>query len=195
MPGIVAPLLAVIHRLRDAISAAVRPSDKRWPRIAAAWLWLDVVVKQVAGLAARHEAGKLRRGAPRAPAGGRKKPPRSAERRIPLRHPFGWLAREVPETASLIAELEARLADPALQPLLEAAPDRVGRLLRPLCRALGLTPPAPIRRPASRAAAQTAAKTGASGPASPGAVDLDPPHFYWPRRGDPETDALSPKIA
>ncbi len=101
----------------------------------------------------------------------------------PFRYGFGWVPREIPDCAPVIAEFEARLAAPEFRPLLEAEPARFARLLRPICRALGLTPPEPLR--------QLPAATGAP----PAPDDWRAPHTSVPRRGDPEFDALSLKIA
>ena len=55
----------------------------------------------------------------------------------------GWLLAALPDTAPAIAaDLRALLDDPAIATLLAAAPS-LHRPLRPLLRALGLTPPAP----------------------------------------------------
>ncbi len=155
-PGIVADLLAVIHRIREAVADIVRARGKS-PRngpLFVAWMWLETAIDRITRLAARHEAGKLRPPAPRQPHASphASSPVEPEDRRIPLRYRPGWLAAELEgAAASLIAEFEARLADPALQSLLEAEPARCGALLRPLCRALGLTPPEPIRDPPARA--------------------------------------------
>ena len=54
----------------------------------------------------------------------------------------GWLVRELGwEAAAFTSQLEALLADPAMQAALVAAPG-IGRIMRPICRMLGVAPAA-----------------------------------------------------
>ncbi|WP_236656407.1 hypothetical protein [Acidiphilium sp. C61] len=55
-----------------------------------------------------------------------------------------WLLAPVPEAAAAAGLLRALLADPALQRRIGEEP-RLGRILRPLCRSLGLKLPAMLR--------------------------------------------------
>ena len=64
--------------------------------------------------------------------------------RLPSAH--GWAGRRIPEAAPSAGQLEYLLQDPDTRALTEAAP-QAGRLLRPLCRALGITQPAWLRLP------------------------------------------------
>jgi hypothetical protein len=52
----------------------------------------------------------------------------------------GWLIPLVPEAAAAGSQLRHLLADPEMAALVEAAP-QMGRLLRPLCRSLGVRLP------------------------------------------------------
>ncbi|MCC6719456.1 MAG: hypothetical protein IT555_16360 [Acetobacteraceae bacterium] len=63
-------------------------------------------------------------------------PTRRAWLVVPLRH----------HGAAYACQLEVLLADPEFPAFIAAAP-QAGRILRPLCRMLGLTPPAPLRLP------------------------------------------------
>ncbi len=83
-----------------------------------------------------------------------KTPPRPRER---LPEKPGWLVRIVGPRAAYGPELERLLAGAEMQALIRAAP-QVGRLLRPLCRMLGVVPdpailpPPPPRPPRVRPA-------------------------------------------
>ena len=96
-------------------------------------------------LAARVEAGRPSR-ARRRPAAPR--PPRARAPRKPrLPQGFAWVIRLVPYTAAGSAsQLQHLLAEPDMAALIAAAPS-VGRLLRPLCRMLGVRPPPALRLP------------------------------------------------
>ncbi len=195
LTSLVAAFLAVIRRLSDAISEAARPSDTkaRFARMAAAWFWLDTRLHRFLEFTHRAEAGRLRPLRPRSQTGPRRPAKRDEERLPPLRYGFGWFPREIPECAAVIAEFEARLAAPEFRPLLEAEPARFARLLRPICRALGLTPPEPLRQPPAATAPAEPAEP--KPPAPPAPDEWRFPSASLPRRGDPELDALSPKIA
>ncbi len=189
-PAIVVALLAALQRLRQAVVGSIEPSDRgpRIGRMAAAFLWLDTVMERIARLAVRHAEGRLRPLRPRpaqADAPPRAPRPKPKLPRIALPRQFGWLARELERPDALIDAFAARLADPAFQSFLQAEPARFGRLLRPVCHAFGLTPPGPIREPAPNPTAKARAEPK---------PEPERERWSWPRRGDPETDALSPKI-
>jgi hypothetical protein len=57
-----------------------------------------------------------------------------------------WLLRLLPEAEPFAAQLQAMLAQPDMQALLQAKPSLI-RLIRPLCRMLGVQPPAEPRPP------------------------------------------------
>jgi len=60
---------------------------------------------------------------------------------------YGWLARMAPETVPSGIEFAYLLAQPEMTELLATAP-RLWRVLRPLCRMFGITPPeAPLPAP------------------------------------------------
>jgi hypothetical protein len=119
--------------------------------------------------------------APASHRSGRSGPP-------PARLPksFGWLVRLVPQAAASAAQLQHLLADPEFAALAAAAP-QAGRILRPLCRMLGirpppgpLTPPPLTRRPRPRAPAPP--RRAAPGPAPPVASHRAPPPPRPPTR-------------
>ena len=56
---------------------------------------------------------------------------------------FGWLVQMTQSAAAYGSHLEALLAEPGMADLLAAAPS-AGRLLRPLCRMLGVAPGPPL---------------------------------------------------
>ncbi|MCU4158638.1 hypothetical protein AiwAL_00760 [Acidiphilium sp. AL] len=74
---------------------------------------------------------------------------------VPLSLPrrFGWLLAPVPEARVAASQLRFFFSDPAVAVMIEADP-RFGRLLRPLCRAVGLRLPPCLRivKPARPAA-------------------------------------------
>jgi hypothetical protein len=57
-----------------------------------------------------------------------------------------WVSRRIPEAAPSVGQFEALLHDPQTRALTEAAP-QAGRLLRPLCRALGIPQPGWLKLP------------------------------------------------
>lgn len=59
---------------------------------------------------------------------------------------FGWVVRRVPEAGPSAGRLEALLQEEEARRFVTEVP-RAGRLLRPLCRALGQHPPAWLRLP------------------------------------------------
>ncbi|MBV9490798.1 MAG: hypothetical protein JO069_13925 [Verrucomicrobia bacterium] len=61
---------------------------------------------------------------------------------------FGWMLRFGSEVAGRRSQLEHWLTtEPELGPLLAAAPQQAGRILRPLCHMLGIKPPPALRLP------------------------------------------------
>jgi|GEM_PF-2471226 len=76
----------------------------------------------------------------RTPAATAKRPPT----RLPRAH--AWVNHRIPEAAPPSGRLEALLHDPDTRAFVQAAP-QAGRLLRPLCQALGLPQPDWLRLP------------------------------------------------
>ncbi len=79
------------------------------------------------------------------PSRRRQRPPASPARLALPRRP-AWLLAPVPEAVAAAGQLRALLAEPELQRRIAADP-RFGRILRPLCRTLGLKLPAALRLP------------------------------------------------
>ncbi len=119
------------------------------PFVALIYGRLSRLAVRFARLAARVQAGVL----PRA-AGVRADSERIRPVAVRLPRGFGWLIRMMPEAAVYGSQLRHLLSEPGMVALLAAAP-QAGRLLRPLCRMLGveeaaeLLPPAPARRKAA----------------------------------------------
>jgi hypothetical protein len=118
---------------------------------------------------ARRLAARMAAAAPLA-SPPRKAAPRAAPARPYIRLPrgFTWLVRAVPGTASGAATLQFLLDDPEMAAVAQLPPMR--RLLRPLCRMLGVQPPPIVKQPAPRS--ETAAP--------------EPIHAVEPRHTPPE---------
>ncbi len=154
---------AIIDLLHRAVAARIAGGALAGPLIILICGRLRRMARRFASLAARHVAGRLhiRRRAPS---------PRPARRRSgpPGWYPRGhaWLVRLVPAAAGGGSQLQYLLAEPEMADFLAAAP-QAGRILRPLCRALGIRPPETLRlKPPAR-------RTPASPP--PAASPSDPP--------------------
>jgi hypothetical protein len=121
------------------------------------WGRLRRMAARFASVAARLRAGTLCAAAPRPRAAA----PRARPRRpgtLRLSRGFASLLRQVPQASFAGSQLQHLLADPEMAVLLNAAP-QLGRILRPLCRMLGVRPaPGAIPPPPPRPA--TAARTG-----------------------------------
>ena len=105
------------------------------------WTRLRRIAARVAGLAARRGVAPRHR-PPRMQS---ERPARPAPKpRLP--RGTAWLVRLVPETACGAAQLQHLLTEPDMAELIAATP-QMGRLLRPLCRMLGVAPPPAIATP------------------------------------------------
>ncbi len=166
--------------LIDGLCAAVAAHGARGlltvPLLLLLWSRLSRMARRARRLAKRMAAGAPPPN-PRPPA------PRSAPSRPYVRLPrgFTWLVRAVPGTASGAATLQFLLDQPDMAELAQFPPMR--RLLRPLCRMLGVRPP-PVRHPAPPQAAPPV--TRASDP---------PPPPEPPRAGPPAHDPPFPAIS
>jgi hypothetical protein len=77
-----------------------------------------------------------------------------AKNQPPVKHPsaivlprrFGWLPQRLPETAIFADQLQQFLADPEVADLFARCP-QAGKILRPICRILGVQPIPEILRP------------------------------------------------
>ena len=138
-PSLSQRLTLVVQALRAAI-AAHAARDRA--TVALAWLvwpYLNRLAARFAALAARVQAGKLAA----APTTRLRAAPEVLRLQVPrLRPPtlpqgFAWLARLAPSILPLRSQVCHLLGDPELAALLAAAPG-AGRILRPLCRMLGI---------------------------------------------------------
>ena len=150
------------------------------------WARLRRLAARFARLAARLEAA----GPPCAPhraAASRPRSPRpAATRPPPLPRDFGWLVRLVGhEAAGGASQLRHLLTEPDMAALIAASPRQTGRLLRPLCRMLGIVPPPLIAKPSPRAPAEP------PGPATPQPSGASPP----PRAPRPRRKPPAPEVA
>ena len=148
-PELAADLARRLAVILGALAAVIARRFLRMPGrmalILPLWRWLT------------HAARRFERAALRPEVARRIRPARAAGKvraaggdvRLPSGH--GWLVRELGwEAAGHGSQLAHLLAQPEMQALLAAAPG-VGRVLRPLCRVLGLDP-APVARPGAVAA-------------------------------------------
>lgn len=159
----------IIEGLRRAVAARAAAERMAGPLLVPVWCWLRRIASRFAVLAARLPASTLaaaasarRPASPRCSAA-RRSPPPDRARRIPRES--AWLVRLVPEAASAASQLRHLLSDPAMVALIAAAP-QTGRILRPLCRMLGVGPPLGLLAPAPATAA-AAPRPAAAGPAPP----------------------------
>ena len=199
-PSLSQRLTLVVQALRAAI-AAHAARDRA--AVAVAWLvwpYLNRLAARFAALALRVQAGKL------AVAARATRPRAAPETRHPrppgLPQGFAWLARLAPGILPLRSQVCHLLGDPELAALLAVAP-QAGRILRPLCRMLGIEagpgfPPALFQRPdpsptPSPALAPPAPQARAAAPPAP-----EPPAPSRPpprRRARPRVPAFSKALA
>jgi hypothetical protein len=157
----------IVAQLRTALGVfaarEARPPQPVWigatlyaPRVSApalpvlppeAWIlfWnrLDRLLRRFHALHDRWRSNTLPAPRPPRPAKRPACPPAAPHPRT--RHPslpraFAWVNRRIPESSPSSGQLHTLLAEPDTRALVEAAP-QAGRLLRPLCRALGVRPP------------------------------------------------------
>lgn len=83
---------------------------------------------------------------------------------VKLPREFGWVRRALPETGQFAGVLMYLLRDPETAALVEKAPE-AGRILRPLCRLLGIEAPEFLRRTSREA--ESSPPLLASPPTSP----------------------------
>jgi len=154
---------------------------------------LNRINRRFAHLAERIRSGRYkprRRSAAVRPVAAGHPPPSD-----PLPNGFAWLVKLVPASAVFGCHLQHLLHDPEMQALIATAPIPMGKLLRPLCRMLAVTPP-PIlarRRPVrARLPRRAGARPGRSAarpvrpapqaPAAAGCAGRAPPSSPAPPR-------------
>jgi hypothetical protein len=153
-------LAGLIDRLCKAVAAHGVRGLLTAPLILLLWSRLSRMAQRARRLAARMAAGAPL-STPRRHAA-----PRSAPSRPYIRLPRGvtWLVRVVPATSVGAAQLQFLLDDPEMAAIADSPPMR--RLLRPLCRMLGVQPP-PVTKPAPPPAAASQPILGAGTPSRP----------------------------
>ncbi len=178
----------ILSWLCAAIAARAAKQASTRPLLVHLWGALRRLSGRLERLAARVHAGRLP--APH-PASRKRRPdrPRASRPRLPTG--FAWLVRLAPETAPYGTQLQALLDEPEMTALLEAAP-QAGRLLRPLCRMLGVRPAPPL----ALKRAECPPRPSRPKPARP--PDLRPrPSRVWPLGSfllPPRRDADDPPI-
>jgi hypothetical protein len=107
----------------------------------------------------------LAAGAPKSRRRSMEREQKSRPRAPDLPHRRGWVLDPVPEASCSAGQLRDLLADPEAQTLIGSDP-RFGRILRPLCRTLGLTPPPCLHlpKPAARKMRRKARRGAAKKP-------------------------------
>ncbi len=128
----------LIAGLCRAVAARSAGRALAGPLIVLIWGRLRRMAARFGRLAARLRAGKL------SACPTSRRPAASGPQPAPLPRGFAWLIRLVPEAAAGAAQLQHLLDDPAMAALIAAAP-QAGRILRPLCRMLGVPPPPGLR--------------------------------------------------
>ncbi len=150
-----------ISGLREAVAAGAENQPAVMDLAARLWNRLTEAAERFAAIAAHPVARSRRRPAAPAPLPEDTRPedampedampPRPAPPRRTLPRGLGWLARMAPETVPSGIEFAYLLAQPEMTELLAAAP-RLWRVLRPLCRMFGITPPEALPPPPPRRA-------------------------------------------
>ena len=155
------PALALFAWMADCIRAAVAPHTHATTTpgrlLGFFHAYIARSLTRLATLHAAWRAGTIRPSRPRAPrisappisapqtgAPPNTDTPLPAPPRLPRAHL--WLIKQVQATATGYYQLQSILADPDFAAFIAEVP-RAGRILRPLCTALGLEPPAPLRLP------------------------------------------------
>jgi hypothetical protein len=150
---------SLVNELSHAIAWRRDAGLLAGPMAVLLWAWLHHLRDRLLCLAGRIAAGrgsgvprrKLMPIGPETPARAalpaRPKPRRAPQRLLPNQH-AGWLIRLVPEAAIGCSRLQHLFADPDMVALAATAP-QLGRLLRPLCRGVGIALPDYLKPPAS----------------------------------------------
>ena len=132
--------------LKAVIAEVAAPDRSRTAFLVFVWGRLSHMVVRFEKLYARWRAGTLPKArGPRPPRTPREEDNAKPRETPPFRLRGGrmWLVRHVQKSAAFASQLRHLLAtDPEIPAFLQACP-QAGRILRPLCRALGVNLPAP----------------------------------------------------
>jgi hypothetical protein len=173
---------------RDAAITVARPL------LILLWSRLNRTVLRFASLAARAAAGRLAAPRPRLARPAPVSPPSPRPRpRVPAVG-FAWLVRLVPGTAAYGSQLQHLLATPEMTALLATAP-QAGRILRPLCRMLGVPLPPALRLPRVPPAPANPAGGSAAPPSAAHATQGTTPVSAGPPRRAESGRRISPTPA
>ena len=186
-PDLSQRLALIIGALRRIIAARAGRDRAVAAIVLVVWPYLHRLAARFEALARRVRAGGTAVATPRTRPG-RLAPPRSPSC---LPRGVAWLIRLAPDAAQLGGQVRCLLADPELASLLNAAPE-AGRILRPLCRMLGILPgpdlpaalfgpPAPPRSPARPFIPRASTVPEPAAAASP-APEWPPPPGPSPKR-------------
>jgi len=143
----------ILATLRALVAAHAAKDRARAPFLVLVWGAIGRAATRFERLYARWQAGTL---APPRPSRAGQPRQRSAAPRPPPPHlprlptSQAWLLRHVQPAAVSGCQLQNLLATPELAEFLRAAP-HAARILRPLCRMLGITPLPPPLQPPPRA--------------------------------------------
>ena len=138
-------LAAALSGLRATVANHIARAWHLEPLLALIYHRLTRMALRLDRLTQRWQAGTLP--TPRLPRPHAAAPKSSRPKPIAVPKSHLWLVRLVQPTAQFIVPVEIFLANPETRALVEAAP-QAGRILRPLCRALGIAPPDWLRLPA-----------------------------------------------
>ena len=131
-PDLPQRLDGIIVGLQKAVAARAGRHPLLAPLVLLVWPYLRRLMDRFERLATRVRAGG--RSKPRPGTAGTQRTPSPGPR---LPQGAGWLTWLAPEARSYGSQLRHLLADPDMVAFLDADP-RVGRILRPLCHALGI---------------------------------------------------------
>lgn len=144
-----AAILSGIRGMLALRANAIRPITAPAIRVLMLVYWrLARMAGRLDRLVACRQAGTLPRPRPSRAGRPRHEPAASFDRPPPPSCPRGhaWLIGLHQPTAQYAGQVQAFIDNPDTRALVEAAP-QAGRLLRPLCRMLGLAPPPWLRLP------------------------------------------------
>jgi hypothetical protein len=170
------------------------------PLLLLIWNRIMGMARRFASLAERVRTGRLSHTAPARsrnaspPPAGAAEQPRVAPAEVLPRH-FRWLVNMLPEAETFGADLCWLLQRLETEELIFAAP-QVGRILRPLCRMLGVEPTAalrlPVRVPVRSATVASGTEAASAQHADDGpADDGTSPQWGGPQWGGPQAGGPS----
>ena len=147
-------LAYIVQGLYGIIAPVAARERARTPLLVAAICRLQRMLGRLERLVIRWRAGTLRK--PRLSRAGKPRPlppekpscVKPPHERVTVPSGDRWLIHIVQQTVQMREHLQIMLTDPELIAMLKDVP-QAGRILRPLCRGLGLVPlPEPLRPPA-----------------------------------------------